>query len=157
MALAGADFICKNSDCKYCDTGFTITSTWPLGDIDLVMAAAKGNEEYVRGMMNLKKEGRKYVCIKMPNNEDIVTVGYRIQKWCDSCKALRLFDAMKISTEQPFEETIKEANVPDFCFACNERLWAFSEVTDSKGTGINCPSCNTKLIVMKWFVNEREE
>jgi hypothetical protein len=157
MALAGADFICKNADCKYCNTDFVMTSIWPLGDIDLVMKAAKGNEEYIRGMMNLKKEGRKYTCIKMPNHEDIPIVGYRIQKWCDFCRALRLFDAIKTSTKQSFEETIKEANIPDFCFTCNKRLKTFSEVTDSKGVGINCPSCNTKLTVIRWFANEREE
>ncbi len=156
MALAGADLTCENILCTCHDKGFTVTSVWPLGDINLVIGAVKDNEEYIKGMNRLKNEGRKYACIKMPNQANIPVVGYRIQKWCDQCKIIRQFDAMKTSSEELIEDTLKGANIPDTCSTCNEKLWNFSEMIDET-LGINCPFCNVKLAIGRWFVNEREE
>lgn len=157
MALSGIEFVCKTDGCICCNTGFTMASTWPLGDIDNVIAANKGNEDYIEGMTRLKAEGRNYACIKMPNKENIPIVGYRIQKWCDKCKAPRLFDAIMSSPEQSMEDTIKEANISEFCFKCGEKLMVFSELADENGGKIECPSCSNKLTVRRWFVNERED
>jgi len=161
MALSGADFTCKNNGCACCGTGFAVTSIWPLGDIDLVIDAAKGDEEYVKGMTNLKKEGRKYACIKMPNQANVPVEGYRIQKWCDKCKAVRLFDVIKTFPEMTMEEAISEADymgdIHGTCFVCNSILKTFIEITDINGNGINCPSCKKKLTMTRWFANEKEE
>ena len=141
MAISGCDLICENLDCKYWKKGLTFTSTWPLGDIDLVMETGKDKKEYYEGMLKLKEEGRKYACISMPNKADIPTLGYRVQKWCDNCKQLRLFDAI--------DEDIN--SLPSTCSTCNGELITFAKAQD-----ITCPECKQKLNITRWFVNEKE-
>jgi len=89
----------------------------------------------------------------MPNKDNIPVLGYRIQKWCDTCKSLQLFDAIITSPDQTKEETINEANISCNCSACNSQLKTFTEVLDE---GMNCLSCKKPLKMEKWFTNEKE-
>ena len=121
MAISGCDLTCENLDCKYWKKGFTFTSTWPLGDIDLVMETSKDKKDYYEGMLKLKEQGRKYACISMPN-KDIPILGYRVQKWCNNCKQLQLFDA--ILGDKDIDEVIN--SLPSICSTCNGRLITFA-------------------------------
>lgn len=153
---AGCDFICENEECKQYKSGFSIISSWPLGEIDLVIKArnVQKDEEFAKGLANLKKEGRKYCCITYPNIDYIPTVGYRVDRWCSKCKRINLYDVMLAEENEDFEKALERSDIPDNCFECGNKLLDFEGAIEEK---INCPHCHKELKSNRWFSNETYE
>jgi len=161
MAVSGCEFVCKNKGCKYENTGFVLTSAWPLGKIDSIINSKKLalNEPFKKELEEMKKKGRKYACITLPDSENIEVCGYRIHMWCDKCPCIWSYDGMVNKSDETdigkiIEKAIQNANVPENCPTCSTRLRTFSEVIDDKGEGINCMACSTRLKADVWFCNE---
>lgn len=158
MAVTGCDFVCKNEECKHKDCGIVLTSPWPLGDIDKIINSQKvaKNPNLKKDLEELKKKGRKYACISLPDNENIKVVGYRVHMWCENCPCDWTYDAMILEKGEKdvIDEAIQNANIPENCLACNHKLKNFTEVMDKEGDGIKCTSCKTKLDTSVWFSNE---
>jgi len=158
MAVTGCDFVCKNEECKHKDCGIVLTSPWPLGNIDDILNSSKvaNNDSFKKDLEELKKQGRKYACICLPDAENIKIVGYRVHMWCENCPCDWTYDAMipdKVEGDI-IQAAIKNANIPENCPTCNHKLKNFIELISKYGEGIKCTSCKTKLSVKVWFCNE---
>lgn len=151
---AGCDFICENKECDNYNSGFVMTSPWPLGNICLVInqSGVKLNDKFREELIRLKNEGRKYACINYPNTENIEIEGYRIHKWCQKCNRIWQYDVMLRRHDDTFEEALKEANIPETCSEDGEKLMDFNE---SLSNGIKCPKCNQDLKQSRWFSKEK--
>ena len=138
---AGCDFVCKNKDCKYHDTGFTVNAPWPLGNIDKVIKSRRVSElKQVQDKLKLlKEEGREYASIVFPNKDNIETEGYRIQLWSKEEKCVWQHDIFPEEGES-LESAIKNADLPD--------MEDYSTIVRK---GINCPSCDKQLTQNRWF------
>lgn len=158
MAITGCDFVCKNEGCQHKGCGVVLTSPWPLGDIDKVIASQKisNNAQLKKDLMGLKEQGRQYACISLPDAENIPIVGYRIHMWCEKCPCDWTYDAM---IPEKFEgdiiqDAIKNADIPENCPTCNDKLKAFSELIAQDAEGIRCTSCKSRLVKNVWFSNQ---
>ena len=150
---AGCEFFCNNEDCKQYKNGLTIVAPWPIGDIDKIIDARNVSkmEDFRDGLIKLKSEGRSFACITYPNINEIETAGYRVNKWCNKCKCVWMFDVLLKDGATTFEEALAKSDVPENCSKCNEKLKDFEHVIED---GINCPFCNEKLKSSRWFSNE---
>lgn len=165
MANSGCNFLCDNEKCNYYNTGFVLTSPWPLGDIELVINDINvvKNNDLREQLIRWKLEGRKYARINMPNIHKIPTLGYRTEMWCDKCPCAWSYDFITVALskadkdDKELEDLIKDARIdgriPNNCEKCNAVLKTFSEVLED---GIYCPSCKEKLAQSTWFSNEEE-
>jgi hypothetical protein len=153
---AGTDFICRNKDCEHHDKGFSITAPWPIGDIDKIIDAPNvaKYDDFRKGLLNLKADGRKYACITYPNINEIETVGYRVHKWCPSCPCLWTYDAIIEDGDEDIEQTIQNADIPGKCPKCDTEMMDFTTIIED---GIKCPFCKEEMEKSSWFTNETTE
>jgi hypothetical protein len=142
---AGCDFVCKNKDCKYYDTGFTVNAPWPLGDIDKVINSRKVSElkEVQDKLKLLKEEGREYASIVFPNDDNIETEGYRVQLWSKDEKCVWQHDVF-LEGDESLESAIEKADLP--------KIDNYSTIVQD---GIDCPSCDKQLEQNRWFTKEK--
>jgi len=165
MAVSGCDFVCQNEQCQHKGCGVVITAPWPLGDIDKVIGAKNlmKNPVFRQELGNLKKQGRKYACISMPNDDKIPAVGYRIHRWCEKCPCLWTYDAIipegqkADGSEESINAAMTSSNIPVNCPTCDTKLKSYVEVINENGDGILCTSCKTRLQANVWFCNESRE
>lgn len=149
---AGCEFICKNKLCLQCNNGFIITAPWPMGQIELVVNsnAVKEKEKFRQKILDLKKEGKKFFCIQLPNIENIPIVAYRIQLFSPDAGCIWQYDVeLKGRT---FQDALKEENLPEKCEKTGCYLLDFNKVID---IGIVCPHCNEKMYQDRWYANEK--
>jgi len=153
---SGCEFTCDNKDCKCYKSGFIMLAPWPIGEIDKVIVSkrVKENKAFQEELRKMKEDGKQYSCINYPNVDEIPTLGYKVQKWCDKCLVIWNFEAMVGKPEETPEETVENAKIIDTCSKCNEKLRSFPQVVEE---GIDCPHCNQKLIQQVWFSNETIE
>lgn len=138
MSLGGCNFTCKNKECKYVNTGFTLTGSWPLGLIDTVIENT--DDEGLRHELIKKKEhGYKYSKITYPDPYYTPIEAYSIEKFCTKCNRIHLFD---------------EKDAQDICSICGEKYLDFHE---SISEGIPCPSCGEALEQTRWYVQIKED
>ena len=153
----GCEFTCNNEDCEQHRAGFIINGAWSIGNICLVMNASniRHNKPFRDGLIKLKNEGVKYACITMPNNDDIPVLGYRLQKWCPTCKCIWNNDLLLETPEQTYEEALEKSNLSDSkCPKCSGEVLHYDQIVEE---GIECPFCNVKMSQSTWFSNEQEE
>ncbi len=150
---AGCEFICRNQSCKHHGCGFTITSPWPMGRIELVLNAPniKKVTDLRQQLIDFKNEGRKYACITYPNVSRIKTEAYRVHMWSNDAKCLWQYDAVIDDPSESLEQTISNANIPLKCPNTDGDLWDFNTTIKN---GIFCPHCNIPMQQDRWFTNE---
>jgi hypothetical protein len=143
MAIAGCDFICKNSECAHFNKGISLAGSWPLGDIDSVANSGRVriDNELQKRIQSYKEYGEKYAVVSLPNKENIPVVGSRIQKWCPKCPAIWNYNIINKETDKTEE----------FCRQCKEKLMTFDEVIEK---GIICPHCKKEMKQKRWCANE---
>lgn len=147
---AGCDFICNNINCKYYKSGFSITSPWPLGKIELIIANINSRlpnqEEYKLKLQKWKEEGRKLASLILPNEAKIPIEGYRINMWDDVAKCIWSYDVIT-NEYQSLEEAIL-SQVP--LQKNGNTLKNFNAVIEN---GINCLHCSNEMTQSRWFSN----
>jgi hypothetical protein len=74
-----------------------------------------------------------------------------------SCHNFELDWAEKKEQNNPIQDAINNANIPENCPTCNTKLKSFGELIDDSGEGVQCTSCHTKLQPNVWFSNEEGE
>lgn len=151
---AGCDFICKNETCDYFNTGFVMTSPWPMGKICLVISSEKvqKKEAILKKLIKQKDEGEKFACISLPNEEEIPIVAYRIQLWSEDAKCIWNYTVEATSQEEALDLIENEkTDVPSVCPKTGCKLLDFSEIIKKN---ICCPSCGEELTQSRWFSNE---
>ena len=149
---AGCEFICKNQACNQFDSGFVMTSTWPMGRIELVLNSPLVKKDQVLRdkLIEFKNQGRKFACISFPNLSRIETISYRVHMWSEKANCIWKYDAEIKNPQETIEETVKNANIPSRCPTTDCILWDFSETIKN---GILCPHCGIKLQQSRWFTN----
>jgi len=147
----GCQFICMNKECKSFNTGFTMTSPWPLGNIDDVLNSKKViNDELLHNkLIKDKEDGRELACISLPNDEHIEIKGYRVQKWHVKDKFIVEADVL-VYRDETFEDALARRNIPDADESGNQII-SFQYAVDE---GIDCPVCKKMLTEKRWFANE---
>jgi len=150
---AGCEFICKNEDCANYETGFTITTPWPLGQISLIAKTSSLSkmDTFRESLLKMKEDGRRYACITLPNVDEVPVEGYRVQRWCPACSCIWNYDAMAQKDGETLEEVLENSDVPEACSKCEGFMLDFDRVIDE---GVNCPSCNERLS-QRWGRQER--
>jgi len=150
---AGCDFTCRNDDCEYCGTGFTITAPWPMGDIDDIINSERIKElpELKQQIQELKNTGREYALITFPNKEGIKTKCYRVNLWSIGAECLWQYDVF-LDDLDSLDEAIKKAGLPKKCPTTGSSMLNFQEAIQK---GIQCPKCSEKLHQCRWFTKEK--
>lgn len=150
----GADFVCKNEECKHCDSGFVMTDKWPLGEIEEIIESknVKKNEDFCNKLTLMMEDGTEYSCINYPNIGDIITVGYRIQKFCKICSCIWAFEIM-CDKEEDFEKALEERAIPEKCCTkdCDGELVDFEDLFED---GLDCLHCGQPMFKSSWFSTE---
>ena len=159
---AGSDFVCENDKCKEHRKGIVILNIWPLGDISKVIDAknVQEKEEFCKGLMALRDQGRKHACINFPNTDKIPVSGYRVQNWCQNCFCIWGWDIMfgedivdpKQASDR-FPGALAKEPIPSLCPKCNGELKDFKKILED---GIICLHCKEKMKTYAWFSNETE-
>lgn len=171
MAMSRWSFVCKNEKCEHKNDGFVFLCPWPLGEIDRVINSTKVSKDpsFKTQLEEVKKLGKKYVCIQYPSEESIPVVGYRVHLWCDDCARLSEFDVMLSDSDKEKMEkenlcandkdivksSMDNAGLPKECPVCKNKLIGHNEI--HKKLYITCPSCKTKSMPMPnvLFANEK--
>ena len=156
---AGCEFLCENQVCPNFTTSFNLTSAWSLGDIDKVIESKKNkmqntNDPYIKDFLegnikfleDLSKNGTKYALIDFPNVNNIETKGYRINRYCSTCKKIYLKDVLNDEINGDIE--LAESKVESICKECGAELLNFNSAIESN---INCPACGNELKQKRWF------
>lgn len=148
---AGCDFICRNKECKYNGSGFTITAPWPMANINLVINSIelRDNQDFRDHLIKLKKEGKKLACIVYPNLGKIRPTHYRIQMWSEEAKCVWDFTIPYVKITE--DELKKHPEIPSSCPKTGGDLSTFNDVIEH---GILCPSCGERLEQGRWFAKE---
>jgi len=149
---AGCDFVCKNDDCDYYDTGFTITGPWPMGEIDEILESKSVKElpKLQDQIRNLKDTGRDYACITFPNVDNIEIQRYRVNLWSVDEKRLYQYDVF-VEDGDNVTTAIEKSNLPDKCPNTGSKMLNYREAVKE---GIECPSCGLALNQKRWYTNE---
>lgn len=154
---ASCEFICKNKDCELYNTGFTITQPWPCATSEIIIADMVSNkplkiqEKMLAKLIERKNQGKKYLCITLPNISDIEITAYRIQQWSDGAKCI--YDSyVEVVPGEDLNETVFKANLPTKCQTTGCELKTFNTVITD---GIDCPSCKKKLEQSRSFANPK--
>jgi len=154
---AGCDFVCKNEECQHYDTGFTMTAPWPMGKIDNVISQFRVKEmpEFQEQLKKLKENGREYVCIAFPNDEELEIEGYRITLWSLGAKCLWNYHIV-LEDGQTLEDAIlsykERGELPEKCPQTKSDILDY---TNAIKNGINCPYCNEELFQQRWYSQEK--
>ena len=152
---ASCEFICKNKDCQLYNTGFTMTQPWPMASAEIVIADMVSNkplkvqEKMLPKLIERKNQGKKYLCITLPNTSDVEITAYRIQQWSDGAKCV-YEDYVEVVPGEAFNETVLKANLPTVCPTTGCTLKTFNTVVTE---GIECPSCKKKLEQSRSYSN----
>ena len=149
---AGCDFVCNNEECSNYESGFTMTSPWPMGSIYCVLesSSVKRKDDLKDHLIQLKQDGRKYACIPFPNLDNIEHIATRVQLWSPDANCLWEYDVM--NPELDIQEAIKLAqDIPDKCPKTGGELLEFTKII---GSEVKCPMCGQKLSTNRWFANE---
>jgi hypothetical protein len=138
-SVIGNQFVCRNRKCKLCGSGFSMYGSWPISFIDLVInsKAINSKPDHKDHLIKCKNEGRKYAIITLPNNENIPTVGERVQLFCQKDGIIwerDLVDGDKVLDKK--------------CDKCKGDLLDYKEVKEIE---IACPKCKEKLECTVWF------
>lgn len=138
-AVVGYYFVCRNKDCQYKNTGFSLYKEWPIANIDDVISskAIKDYKDLKEHLIKTKGEGRKYALITLPNNEKIKVVGKRVQLIC--FKDYIIWERDLINKSDTLDMS---------CDKCKSKLISAEE---AKKNGIICPSCKIRLLYNTWF------
>jgi transcription initiation factor IIE alpha subunit len=91
MSLAGCNFFCNNEKCQCYQTGFTLTSSWPLGDIEEIIEHTE-DEDLKKVLTQKKLVGIELAKITYPDPYDIPVINYVIEKFCVKCKRIQAFE-----------------------------------------------------------------
>tara|TARA_R110000824_G_scaffold8450_4_gene38502 strand:+ start:4822 stop:5274 length:453 start_codon:yes stop_codon:yes gene_type:complete len=148
--LAGCEFTCKNPECEHFESGLTMTSPWPIGDIDLVIDACVF-DEFKEKLIERKTNGRKYAQIQFPDTIKVAVAGYRISFWSPEGKTIWAYDIMATDLEDIDKKIANDLSIPKKCPTTDGELLNFSEAIDK---GITCTSCKVATIQNRWFTNE---
>ena len=145
----GCNFICKNKICLGYDRNLTINGAWPLVDINAMLALPKVQEsDYLRkGLEQRRREGRHFACALLPNEDNLIYCGTRIQFYCPRDKIIWDEDLPGLNHH----------NIPAGIYAkircrtCNDMmLWMERAIEE----GLYCPYCGRKMEYETWFTNE---
>jgi thiol-disulfide isomerase/thioredoxin len=147
---AGVDFTCKNEECECFNTKVTILSSWPIADIDDVIGSIK-IEEYKVEFEKAKQNGKKYACIKFPNEDEVKMVGWKVQSWCSKCPRIGEDEILLSHPDETFEEAMERYDLPEKCPVCEGDLKSFDELIEE---GMLCPFCNEEMEMERWFAKE---
>lgn len=150
---AGCEFVCKNDKCEQFKNGFSITSPWPMGRIELVINSkkVKNNNDLREYLIKMKNNGEKLACIQLPDDDDIPVVAYKVSFWSKDAKCIYSYPVETTSLDN-FEEALEKANLPTKCEKTGCELRGFDDLTKK---GMECPYCNEKLTQNRWFTNAK--
>jgi hypothetical protein len=150
---AGCEFVCKNIKCENYNSGFIVTSPWPMGKIELVINSkkVKDNKEFRDYIIKQKDNGEKHFPIQLPNTDEIPITAYKISLWSDEAKCIYNYKVV-INNIDNLKDEIKLANLPEKCEKTGCQLRDFDSITND---GINCPECKEKLQQNRWFTNAK--
>lgn len=151
---AGCEFVCYNGKCKYYGCGFVLTGPWGIGNIGLVIESTRVKEmpEYREHLIELKRKGKRTCCIRYPDVDGILVMGYRVQTFCPDC--CHIYDHEVILKEgETLEEALKDFPLKRKCDECGAVTEEFDEIVED---GVCCPHCGETLDSMRWFSNEAE-
>jgi len=150
---AGCEFICKNDKCEQYMKGFSITSPWPMGRIELIINSkrVKENKEFRDFLITLKDNGEKLARIQLPDIDDIPVCAYKVSFWSDEAKCIYNY-LVETQNLDDFDEKFKNANIPEKCPKTGGELKSFDTVIKD---GINCPFCKEKMEQNRWFSNAK--
>lgn len=148
---AGCDLICKNDFCDHVGKFIAITSPWPMGKIQEVIASLslEENSLLIYNLEVKQNEGCQYACITLPNDKDIEVLAYRINYWHP--KELMVCDYHLELKGRSLEEALKDPSIPTKCPESKVDLISFEELLD---VDIHCPFCNENMKKVRWFINE---
>jgi len=159
---AGSDFVCENEKCKEYRKGIVILNVWPLGDISKIIESknVKIKEDFHKGLIGLREQGRTHACINYPNVDKVPVSGYRVQNWCQNCFCIWGWDIMlgediadpKLAAEK-FPEALAKEPIPSKCPKCQDDLRDFQKIIND---GITCLHCKEQMKTYTWFSNETE-
>jgi hypothetical protein len=144
---AGCDFVCENNLCECFKKGFSITSPWPMGNIEDVIEASS-DIGFKNALLNLKNQGRNYACITLPNVDNIEIKAYRINMWSNEANCIWQYDINYDGEE--IEELIENPLIPDKCPKTSCELWNFETIIKNE---ILCPHCKQIMKQTRWFTN----
>ena len=146
---AGCDFTCKNDKCEQHKNGFTITSPWPMGRIELIINSTKikENKEFRDYLIAQKNNGEKLACIQLPDDDKIPVIAYKVSLWDDNKKCINSYPIMESNIDN-LEEAIKNAD-----FTKSSISDILRDFNDLIANGIICPFCKEKLTQNRWFTN----
>jgi hypothetical protein len=148
---AGCDFICKNEDCKYTNSGFVILAPWPLAKIEIVINSSSVNRlpELKEKLIQQKNNGTKFACIQFPNYDLVSASAYRLSFWSEEGKCIWQYDVEL--NGKTIDEIMSGNDIPKKCEKTNCDIIGFNEILKS---GINCPHCGKKMQQNRWYANE---
>ena len=159
ITKSGIEFVCENNECIAFQTGFTINSVWPMGEIDAVINSkiVEKNEDLKRHIVEQKAAGDKFAKICYPDNDNIPVVAYMVDFWSASnkCVGHQVFEL----NGRTIEQAVKEDEIKPICTekcsvqSCNDKK-DFNCLIEE---GIFCPHCGKKMKKNAWFCKNEEE
>lgn len=142
ISVGGYDFICKNAECKYCNTAITFHEPWPITSIEEVLKIKTLPPEHTESLANKLKEGCKYALIIYPNKNNLKQVGWRHQYYCPECYVIWEEDTL-----------LKDKKVEMHnCNRCGSKVRNLIEIVEK---GILCPSCQKPLERNMWMTKPK--
>jgi hypothetical protein len=143
--IVGCNFVCKNEQCEHVDTGFSMYSCWPLGNINDVIGVFEKNGHYeeVARYKKQKEQRMLYAPIILPNTFNIPVVAWRYQMWSQDAKCVWNYDLIEDG-----DGNVDLLKLPKRCPKTKCQLLNFKDVIDH---GLICPKCDTALQQYRWF------
>jgi hypothetical protein len=143
MAI-GCDFVCENPDCKAYHHRLSLNGSWPIVDIDdlIALPEIQKDPKMLEILQIRKGEGRTHACAILPNKAGLKIKGFRNQLFCPVDLIVWDEDCLE-GSEQPKLDSIK-------CRRCNGNLISLEM---AKKNGLNCPYCKNKMEPNYWFTN----
>ena len=149
MAI-GCNFICDNDKCEHHGKAIVLTGPWPMASIDemILLFEREGDEDHANHLKAMQENEREYACITLPDTYGIEPKAYRIQKWCDKCHIISIF-------ESELDDVYEVTSRADICMNCEET--ALTGFQHAINYGIDCPFCKERMKQERWYANEQEE
>jgi len=166
--LTGVKFVCKNKGCKAFKKELWLNPTWPIGNLDDVLASAPLQRcPDLRDHLILDKEdGRKYALIQLPNRwkegeleKGVEIVGYRFFLYCPDDKIIWQEDVTFDQLAHEGPEAPQESYPPmalypylkGVCQRCNKTLSISDIFIKEKDRPLNCPHCDQEMEKSTWY------